>query len=102
MKNIFLILFSLIVISCNLNSIADSEDNCTSEIKANIYRCGSTIIDNELYPLYQSLSDNCFYMKDNDEGPNFNKICLEEYRIYVDASECKSCRSLFGDGWSPF
>jgi hypothetical protein len=36
-------------------------------------------------------------MKDNDEGPNFNNICIEDYRIYVNASECKSCRSLFGD-----
>ena len=95
MKYFFLALFSIIVFSCNLNAIQDSEEECDSETKALIERCGSKIIDNELYPLYKSV--NCFYMKDNDEGPNFNKLCLEEFRVYVDNSECTSCRDAFGD-----
>ena len=95
MKNILFIIFSVFLFSCNLNAIQDSEEECDSETKALIARCGSKIIDNELYPLYKSV--NCFYMKDNDEGPNFNKLCLEEFRVYVDNSECTSCRDVFGD-----
>jgi len=95
MRNILFILFFFFFFSCNLEAIKDLEEECDSETKGLIARCGSKIIDNELYPLYEAI--NCFYMKDNDEGPNFNKLCLEEFRVYVDNSECTSCRGVFED-----